>query len=752
MWVTSTTTPDTAPNDAFIPDQDSISDKVLITPDIFITSASGVLSFRNNFDTEFSDGVYWDGGVLEVSSPNINGGAFTDILDPAVGGSFVSGGYTGRIDNTANNPLADRMAWSGNSGGYIDTVVNLGPNVSGQTIKLRFRMGTDEAVSAPGWRIDTLKVAEGVCPSPSPSASASSTASSSPSATATASGTPSATATPSGTPSATASASASPSPSATATASGTPVPSPTPSFIGNFVIGDLDAVVGNHVTFFSPQWANVNHLSSGGAPHSFKGFARFPSPNPPECGGTWTTTPGNSSHPPDNIPEFITVIASSSITKAGPIISGDVALLVVVQVDSNGGGGQGNARTGTVVSIICGGGGNVTPTPGVTPTPTPNCTPNTFTTTLTGDQEVPPNNSAAMGSATVVLNENPAGPTVTVDVTFNGLASNATVAHLHGPAMPGVTAPPIIPLTNFPASTSGTYSATFPITAEQVQMLLNGLVYINIHDEQFPDGEIRGQLIGCPAARLANISTRMQVERDDNAMIGGLIVTGNMPKNVLFRATGPSLGIADQLADPVLELHDSTGQLLATNDNWRDAPNVAAIIDSPLAPANDLEPAILMNVTPGPYTTIVRGTNGGTGIAVVEAYDLDEGSSSHAKMANISTRGFVQTGDKVLIGGLIVNGHSPIEVIVRAIGPSVPIAGTLADPNLELRSADGTLIAANDNWRSDQEAQIIDTGIAPTNDQESAILRELSPGMYTAIVRGANDTTGIALVEVYGLN
>jgi hypothetical protein len=124
----------------------------------------------------------------------------------------------------------------------------------------------------------------------------------------------------------------------------------------------------------------------------------------------------------------------------------------------------------------------------------------------------------------------------------------------------------------------------FPITPEQVQMLLNGLVYINIHDEQFPDGEIRGQLIGCPAARLANISTRMQVERDDNVMIGGLIVTGNMPKNVLFRATGPSLGIADQLADPVLELHDTTGQLLATNDNWRDAPNVQAIIDTTIAP------------------------------------------------------------------------------------------------------------------------------------------------------------------------
>ena len=169
QWVTSTTTPDTAPNDAFLPDQDGVSDTVLSSPAFVITSPSAVLSFRNNFNMEFSSGTYWDGCVLEVSSPNINAGVFTDITDPAVGGSFVTGGYTGVIDNTASNPLADRMAWAGNSGGYIDTVVNLGPNVDGQTIKLRFRMGTDEAVAAPGWRIDTITlVGGGACPSPTP--------------------------------------------------------------------------------------------------------------------------------------------------------------------------------------------------------------------------------------------------------------------------------------------------------------------------------------------------------------------------------------------------------------------------------------------------------------------------------------------------------------------------------------------------------------------------------------------------------
>ena len=170
LWVTSTTTPDTAPNCAFVDDQDGISDKVLVIPDISIISASAQLSFRNNFNTAFFDGVYWDGGVLEVSSPNINGGDFTDITDPAVRGSFVSGGYTGEITDKRENPLAGRMAWTGDSGGYIETVVNLGPNVNGQTIKLRFRFGTDEVAGAPGWRIDTMTmVGEGACASPTPS-------------------------------------------------------------------------------------------------------------------------------------------------------------------------------------------------------------------------------------------------------------------------------------------------------------------------------------------------------------------------------------------------------------------------------------------------------------------------------------------------------------------------------------------------------------------------------------------------------
>jgi hypothetical protein len=147
---------------------------------------------------------------------------------------------------------------------------------------------------------------------------------------------------------------------------------------------------------------------------------------------------------------------------------------------------------------------------------------------------------------------------------------------------------------------------------------------------------------------------------------------------------------------------------------------------------------------------VVSGASQTTGTAVVEVYDLDTASDS--KLANISTRALVQTGDNVLIGGLIVVGQSAADVIVRAIGPSLPVSGAMADPTLELRDASGTLLASNDDWRSTQQAAIVATGVAPTRDAESAIVISFSPGAYTAIVRGANNTTGVAVVEVYQLN
>ncbi len=261
---------------------------------------------------------------------------------------------------------------------------------------------------------------------------------------------------------------------------------------------------------------------------------------------------------------------------------------------------------------------------------------------------------------------------------------------------------------------------------------------------------------GTPPVVLANISGRLPVGTGDNALFAGFIVSGYQPKRVIIRAIGPSLGIAGSLADPTLELRDSNGVLLQANDNWKDSPNKQAIIDTTIAPTNDLESAIVATLPAGPgtgYTAIVRGANNATGIGVVEVYDLDR--SLDSTLVNISNRGFVQTGDNALFAGNIVVGQASQKVIIRAIGPSLLIRGgtVMADPTLELHDANGGLLESNDNWVDSPNKQaIIDSTIPPSNNLESAIVRTLPPANYTAIVRGANNTTGIAVVEVYALN
>src|SRR5213595_1553687 len=234
----------------------------------------------------------------------------------------------------------------------------------------------------------------------------------------------------------------------------------------------------------------------------------------------------------------------------------------------------------------------------------------------------------------------------------------------------------------------------------------------------------------------------LPVQTGDNVLIGGFIVTGTQDKKVIIRALGPSVPVPGALANPTLELY-SGATLLESNDNWVDSPNKQAIIDSSIPPSNNLESAIVRTLPANGagYTAILRGANNGIGIGVVEAYDLDGAADS--KLANISTRGLVQTGDNVLIAGIIVVGQTPRKVIVRAIGPSLSVPGKLADPTLELHDASGTTIAANDNWKtrpdgSSQEAEVTATTIPPTNDLESAIVTTLpaNNAQYTAIVRG----------------
>ncbi len=245
----------------------------------------------------------------------------------------------------------------------------------------------------------------------------------------------------------------------------------------------------------------------------------------------------------------------------------------------------------------------------------------------------------------------------------------------------------------------------------------------------------------------------MQVQNGDSVLIGGFIVTGEKTKNVVLRAIGPSLtaaGIQGALSDPELELYNAAGELIAMNDNWTSLPSDT--VPTGLAPTDPSESFIVASLDPGPYTAVLRGTNGATGVGLFELYDIDAQSS---RVSNISTRGLVTSGDGAMIAGFIIGGEDPTKVIVRAIGPSLAaagVSGALLDPTLELRDAEGSLVFANNNWRSAQEAQLIDSNLEPTDDKEAAIIATLVPGNYTATVRGVGDTTGVALIEVYNLD
>ncbi len=259
-----------------------------------------------------------------------------------------------------------------------------------------------------------------------------------------------------------------------------------------------------------------------------------------------------------------------------------------------------------------------------------------------------------------------------------------------------------------------------------------------------------------------NISTRAEVGVDTHVLIGGFVITGPDPKMVVLRGIGPSLavqGVNGVLADPVIELHDSTGAVLATNDNWMDLSpeDQMTLTDNNLAPTEDAESALVMTLDPGEYTLVMTGANNSTGVGLVEAYDIDNGTTD-SQLGNISTRGFVETGENQMIGGFILGGGGGgfSTVLVRAIGPSLAdkgIVDPLADPFLELHNADGDVIDSNDNWMDDPNMQqVSDAGFAPDDPNESALYKILPAGEYTAIVSGVGGTSGVALVESYDLD
>ena len=258
---------------------------------------------------------------------------------------------------------------------------------------------------------------------------------------------------------------------------------------------------------------------------------------------------------------------------------------------------------------------------------------------------------------------------------------------------------------------------------------------------------------GISTGQLLNISTRAQVQTGTQLLIGGFIISGTNTKTVLARAIGPSLGalgIQGFLTDPVLQLFDANGILIAQNDDWQNTQEFD-INATGLAPSDDRESAIIAPLSPSAYTVVMMGKNLASGIGLIEVFDVD--SAGGSVLANISSRGLVGTGDNVLIGGVMIGGSgASANVVVRAIGPSLAsssVAANLQDPTLELHDVNGALIATNDNWRDSQASTIQSTALAPADNRESAIFASLVAGNYTAIVRGRNETTGVALVEVF---
>ena len=347
-----------------------------------------------------------------------------------------------------------------------------------------------------------------------------------------------------------------------------------------------------------------------------------------------------------------------------------------------------------------------TPTPGLTPTPTstptPSPTPTATATATATPRTTPTPTPTATATATVAPTPTPS-PTPTATATATATPTATATATATATVAPTPTPTPI------------------------------------------------------PASQATNLSTRMRVQTGDNVGIGGFIVTGTAPKHVLLRAIGPSLtqfGVPNVLADPVLELHSPGTFATITNDNWRDDPLQAALIQATgIPPTNDLESAIDATLNPGAYTAIVRGKNNTSGVALIEVYDLSQ--AVLAKLANISTRAFVSTGDNIVIAGFMLGDHNGDDrIVVRGLGPSLTAAGVanaLADPMLELRDGNGVLLASDNNWQDNpaQAAELAAAGLAPTNQLESAIAATLAPGLYTALLSGMNNSSGIGLVEVY---
>ena len=690
FWQTSNTglpspPADSPPNAAWVNGPPVVSDKYLDSPGISATESNFVrLTFRHNFNLE--SGL--DGGVLEIKNFS---GQFVDIL--AAGGSFSTGGYNATIATGTGNPIAGRQAWTGNSGGFITTIVNLPPELLNAV--LRWRMANDNSGSSEGWRVDTINVVW--CHF---------------------SGTPTPTPTPSITPS------PSPTPSVTPTPTPAPTPSPCPFCWQPVTLSqNFDSVTPPAL----PQdWTATN--VQGPTPLWVTSNSGVPSP-PAESkpNAAFVDDPSVISDKVldslsfsvfEGISPQLTFRHNFNLEASGmnPVLGFDGGVLEI-SLD-NGQTYQDVLQMGG--NFVTGGYNRTISTERGSPVAGRQAWSGNSGGFMTTTVNLPPIIDHATLRWRMASDNSGSGEGWRID--------NVKITWCQGPPC-SPTPPPPTPTPT--ASVTPTPSAPPTPTATPTP------------------------------TTFGNISTRLRVETGDNVLIGGFIITGpsGFTKTVVIRGIGPSLNVNGvpvpaRLTDPLIELHKPDGSIVA-NDNWREATN-AGSIPLNLQPGDDRESAIMTTLAPGAYTAIVRGAHGETGVGLIEAYDLEQGSPM--KMANISTRGFVQTDDNVMIGGFIITGPSgsTTRVVMRGLGPSlnvngVPVPGKLTDPLIELHASDGTVVT-NDNWRDAANAGVIPVNLQPSDDREAAILATLAPGGYTVIVKGAHGETGVALVEAYQLD
>jgi hypothetical protein len=670
LWVTSIVLPDTAANDAFSTAPGNILDNRLDTPVLPLTGASFALRFSHSYNLEAGR----DGAVLEISSPDINGGAFTDITDPAAHAS-VSPGYNTLISSGFQSPIAGRMAWSGNSGGYILTSINFGPTLPSQP-KLRFRLASDNSGASVGWQIDSfsVRITEGPSPTPTPPAS--------------------------------------PTP--------TPTPIPTPCDGSPNLLADSTFETGTPW----PAWT-VQTSTNFGTPLCDTATCGTGGTAPPYAGSNWAWFGGASAAETATLGQNVSIMAGGQATLSFEMRIGAMSFpltdVLNVRVD------------GTIVQSY--------PEPGSAETAYSLRTIDLSAFADGGSHNIlfeyvgSTTGSSSYAVDNITLTNIFGCPTPTPSPTVTPTATPTPTATVT------VTPSPTIPLPSEPPCPSCPPSPTPSPT---------------VPPPPTPSPSPTATPSPAPAQAL-NISTRLRVETGERVAIGGFIITGIEPKKVAIRGVGPSLsnsGLSDVLADPTLELRSSGGALLLQNDNWQDDPAQAAqLMALGLAPQNPNESGMVATLEPGVYTAILAGKNQTSGLALVEIYDADTAADS--RLANISTRGFVRTGDSVMIGGFILGeGSASCDVAVRGIGPSLGQSGltdVLADPTLELYDGNGTLLIANDNWPDDfvSAEQLAAHGLAPPNIVEAGIFITLPPGLFTAVLAGKNGGVGLGLVEVY---